>query len=309
MHSAPKRIRRRWIAALVGALMLTVFGIGSALASIPVGESRTGKMTWYDDAGYGACGTAINAAAEDLVAVSTSWWTSANPNNDDLCKGISVQVSYQGRTITVPVRDKCPSCSAEHIDLSKTAFQKLADLNVGVVSGITWKFVGSGGGSNGGSGGGTGGGTGGGGTTTLPAPTGLRATATTASSVSLAWTAVQGASSYAVYRGGTKVGTASGASYSDTGLSAATGYRYTVAAVDSAGKAGAQSAAVTATTTATGGGGGGTACPAAWSASRSYVPGDAVGYAGHKYSAIYYSTGAVPNDPGSWAVWRDSGTC
>ncbi|MCX5214303.1 hypothetical protein OG689_34430 [Kitasatospora sp. NBC_00240] len=23
----------------------------------------------------------------------------------------------------------------------------------------------------------------------------------------------------------------------------------------------------------------------------------------------YYSTGAVPNDPRSWAVWRDDGTC
>ncbi|MEV6211185.1 cysteine/serine endopeptidase inhibitor [Kitasatospora sp. NPDC051914] len=298
MHSAPKRIRRRWIAALVGALMLTVFGIGSALASIPVGESRTGKMTWYDDAGYGACGTAINAAAEDLVAVSTSWWTSANPNNDDLCKGISVEVSYNGRTITVPVKDKCPSCSAEHIDLSKTAFQKLADLNLGVVSGITWKFVGSGGGSGGG-----------GGTTTLPAPTGLQATGTTATSVSLAWTAVSGASSYSVYRGGTKVGTATGASYTDTGLTAATGYRYTVAAVDSAGKAGTQSAAVTATTATTGGGGGGTACPAPWSSTRSYVPGETVAYAGHKYTATYYSTGAAPNDPGSWAVWRDDGTC
>ncbi|MEV8092735.1 cysteine/serine endopeptidase inhibitor [Kitasatospora sp. NPDC085879] len=302
MHSVPKRIRRRWIAALIGALMLTVFGIGSALASIPVGQARTGKMTWYDDAGYGACGTAINAAAEDLVAVSTAWWTAANPNNDDLCKGVSVQVTYNGKTITVPVKDKCPSCTAEHIDLSKTAFQKLADLNLGVVSGITWKFVGSGGGTGGGGGGG-------GGTSALPAPTGLRAGATTTSSVPLTWTAVPGAASYSVYRGGTKVGTASGASYTDTGLTAGTGYRYTVAAVDSAGKAGAQSTAVTATTARTGGGGGGTACPAAWSSTRSYVPGDTVAHAGHTYTATYYSTGAVPNDPGSWAVWRDGGTC
>ncbi|GAA5019998.1 cysteine/serine endopeptidase inhibitor [Kitasatospora paranensis] len=290
MHSAPKRIRRRWIAGLVGALMVTVFGIGSALASIPVGDSRVGKMTWYDNAGYGACGTAINAAAEDLVAVSSSWWTSANPNNDDLCKGVSVEVGYNGRTITVPVKDKCPSCSAEHIDLSRTAFQKLADLNIGVVSGITWKFVGTGGG-----------------TTALPAPTGLRVTATTASSASLSWAAVPGASSYAVYRAGTKVGTTPAASYTDTGVSAGTGYRYTVAAIDSAGNAGTRSAAVTVTTV--GGGGGGTACPTAWSSGRSYVPGDTVAHAGHRYTATYYSTDAVPNDPGSWAVWRDDGTC
>ena len=70
MHSAPKRIRRRWIAGLIGALMIAVFGVGSALAAIPVGQTRTGKMTWYNDAGYGSCGTSINAATEELVAVA-----------------------------------------------------------------------------------------------------------------------------------------------------------------------------------------------------------------------------------------------
>ncbi|PBC76525.1 chitodextrinase [Streptomyces sp. TLI_235] len=292
MHAAPKRIRR-WVAALIGAVVLTVLGVGAAMAAIPIGQTRTGKMTWYDDAGYGACGTSINAAAEDLVAVSASWWTAANPNNDDLCKGISVEVSYNGRTVTVPVKDKCPTCPADHIDLSKPAFQRLADLDLGTVSGITWKFVNSGGGS--------------GGTGTLPAPTGLKATGTTGSTVSLSWNGVGGAASYAVYRGGTKVGSPSGAFFTDTGLSAATAYGYTVAAVDSAGRAGTPSAALTVTTA--GGGGGGTTCPVAWTASKSYVPGDRAAYNGHAYTATYYSTGAVPNDPGSWAVWRDDGAC
>src|SRR6478609_11749329 len=66
----------------------------------------------------------------------------------------------------------------------------------------------------------------------------------------LCWSAVGGASSYDVYRGGVKVGSASGTSYTDSGLAASTGYAYTVAAVDSAGAVGARSAAVTPTTTA-----------------------------------------------------------
>ncbi|MFE5915459.1 cysteine/serine endopeptidase inhibitor, partial [Streptomyces wedmorensis] len=140
MQRALKRIGL-WATALLGAVIFTAFGVGPAFAAIPIGETRTGKMTWYDDAGTGACGTAINAATQDLVAVSHQWWTAANPNNDDLCKGISVQVTYNGKTITVPVKDKCPSCGSEHIDLSKSAFQKLANLDLGVVSGITWKFV------------------------------------------------------------------------------------------------------------------------------------------------------------------------
>ncbi|MCX4530882.1 hypothetical protein OHA79_39475 [Streptomyces sp. NBC_00841] len=56
------------------------------------------------------------------------------------------------------------------------------------------------------------------------------------------------------------------------------------------------------------GGGGGT-CPVAWSSGTSYAPGNVVSYAGHKYTATYYSTGAVPNGPSSWAVWRDDGVC
>ncbi|MDT9682731.1 PHB depolymerase family esterase [Streptomyces sp. TRM76323] len=83
----------------------------------------------------------------------------------------------------------------------------------------------------------------------LPAPTGLAVTATTDTSVALSWRAVDGASSYAVHRGGTRVGTTTATAYTDTGLTTGTTYGYTVAAVDAAGTAGAVSAAVTATTT------------------------------------------------------------
>ena len=116
-------------------------------ATVPIGQPMTGKMTFYNDVGFGACGTQINAATENLVAVSFTWWTTANPNNDPICQGISVRVTVNGRTITVPVKDKCPSCDATHIDLSQAAFQQLAPLDQGVVNGITWQFVDSGGGN------------------------------------------------------------------------------------------------------------------------------------------------------------------
>lgn len=90
---------------------------------------------------------------------------------------------------------------------------------------------------------------GGTGTGALPAPTGLTVTGTTGTTASLAWNAVDGAASYQVFRGGTKVGTTASTGWTDTGLATGTAYRYTVAAVDSSGAAGAASAAVTATTT------------------------------------------------------------
>ncbi|GAA2041420.1 hypothetical protein GCM10009839_49840 [Catenulispora yoronensis] len=64
------------------------------------------------------------------------------------------------------------------------------------------------------------------------------------------------------------------------------------------------------TLTVSGGGGGGNcAGVSAWSASSSYVPGDKVTYNGHLYKSTWYSTGAVPTDPQSWAVWSDGGAC
>ncbi|MFD1044372.1 alpha-lytic protease prodomain-containing protein, partial [Kibdelosporangium lantanae] len=48
---------------------------------------------------------------------------------------------------------------------------------------------------------------------------------------------------------------------------------------------------------------------ATWNATTNYNPGDLVGYNGHKWTATYWSTGAAPDDPRSWAVWKDSGAC
>ncbi|MFD6420210.1 glycoside hydrolase family 6 protein [Streptomyces sp. NPDC060194] len=96
-------------------------------------------------------------------------------------------------------------------------------------------------------------------------PTGLKSTAKTSTSVTLSWTASTddtGVTGYDVYRGTTRVGSAATPTYTDTGLSAATAYSYTVRAKDAAGNVSAASAAVPVTTD-TGGGGGDTTAPTA----------------------------------------------
>ncbi|MFH9178348.1 chitinase [Streptomyces albogriseolus] len=91
---------------------------------------------------------------------------------------------------------------------------------------------------------------------TVPAtPAGLTVSGTTASSVTLAWNAVSGATGYTVYRDGTRVTAVTGTSATVTGLAASTSYSFQVAAANAAGES-AKSAAVSVRTRDNGGGGG-----------------------------------------------------
>ncbi|MFL6111053.1 MAG: GH12 family glycosyl hydrolase domain-containing protein [Catenulispora sp.] len=114
-------------------------------------------------------------------------------------------------------------------------------------------------------------GTNGGDTTPPSVPSNVAVSGVTSSSAALTWSPSSdnvGVTGYRVYRNGTQVGTASGTSFTDTGLSASTQYTYTVAAYDAAGNVSAQSNGVTARTTS--GGGGGSGCTATYSVSSQW---------------------------------------
>ena len=131
-------MRKVALAVAVGMMAIPVLSAPAA-ASIPFGQTQVGVATYYNDAGYGACGTRINAATELLVAAPAALWTTPNPNNDPLCRK-SIRVTHNGRTITVPIKDKCPSCASNKIDLSQPAFSRLADTSLGIIS-VTWEIV------------------------------------------------------------------------------------------------------------------------------------------------------------------------
>lgn len=84
---------------------------------------------------------------------------------------------------------------------------------------------------------------------TLPAPSGLAASAVGDSSVTLTWDRVPGAADYALYRDGVQVATPAGPPHTDGGLAPGTARTWTVAARDAAGTPGARSAPLTASTT------------------------------------------------------------
>jgi RHS repeat-associated protein len=91
-------------------------------------------------------------------------------------------------------------------------------------------------------------------TTAPTVPTGLSAVPAGTTKNELAWTAATdavGVQGYKIYRGGTFLVTVGSTTWSDTaGLTAATAYSYTVAALDAAGNASAQSTSANATTQA-----------------------------------------------------------
>ncbi|WP_153538391.1 glycoside hydrolase family 6 protein [Streptomyces sp. RB17] len=113
-------------------------------------------------------------------------------------------------------------------------------------------------------------------TTAPSAPSGLTVSGTTDMSVSLRWSASTdnvGVTGYDVYRAGTKVGSTTSTSFTDTGLTASTVYTYTVKAKDAAGNVSAASAAVAATTQS-GGGGTGTGAVKVQYKNNDSAPGD-----------------------------------
>ena len=92
-------------------------------------------------------------------------------------------------------------------------------------------------------------------TTAPTVPTGLSGQATSPTAVALVWTASSdagGVTGYRIHRNGTAIATSAATAYTDTGLTAATAYTYTVTAYDAAGHESAQSAPATVTTQSTG---------------------------------------------------------
>lgn len=106
-------------------------------ASIDAGDAATGEeyegeATYYDANGTGACG--FPASTDFMVAaINDEQYSKAN------C-GRCISVTGPSGTVIVRIVDKCPGCSFGDVDLSQTAFGKIAKLSDGRVD-IRWRFV------------------------------------------------------------------------------------------------------------------------------------------------------------------------
>ncbi|KAK4198844.1 RlpA-like double-psi beta-barrel-protein domain-containing protein-containing protein [Triangularia verruculosa] len=100
-----------------------------------------GEFTWYNT-GLGACGK-VNNDGQLVAALNRVLFDpqtpNGNPNNNPLC-GRKIRASYNGKTVDVTVVDRCPGCKAGDLDLSPAAFQRLAPLSAGRITG-DWSWL------------------------------------------------------------------------------------------------------------------------------------------------------------------------
>lgn len=148
------------------------------------------------------------------------------------------------------------------------------------------------------------------------APSGLRVTATTSSSVSLAWNASSdnvGVTGYNIFRGTTAAGTTTANTFNVTGLAASTTYSFTVRATDAAGNVSAASAAVSATTQTGSTPPPGGSCAPAWDAGAVYTAGMTASTGGVNYKANFWTQNQNPatnsGPAGSGQPWTTTGSC
>ncbi|KAJ6604748.1 RlpA-like double-psi beta-barrel-protein domain-containing protein-containing protein [Mycena vulgaris] len=106
---------------------------------------NTGEATYYNT-GLGACGFTDSDSTSYIAAMSVEIFDNypnydgTNPNNNPLCKK-KVKATYNGKSVTVAITDRCTGCSATDLDFSPLAFQELAELSVGRLTGMTWEWV------------------------------------------------------------------------------------------------------------------------------------------------------------------------
>ncbi|KAI1787092.1 barwin-like endoglucanase [Ganoderma leucocontextum] len=126
----------RFAAVALATLSAATAGLATSMSG--------GDATFYAP-GLGSCGQ-FNTEADFIVAVDIATIQSfpgatANPNANPMCGRQLLVTGPDGKTVTVTVADTCPGCAPGSLDLTPTAFQQLASLDVGRLHGISWTLL------------------------------------------------------------------------------------------------------------------------------------------------------------------------
>jgi len=108
------------------------------------GETFTGQATFYGT-GLGACGitnkdTDYICAVSHLLFDGFEGYTGGDPNSNPICNR-KIKATYKGKSVTVTVTDRCVGCAENDLDFAPSAFDQLANEDLGRLSGMTWQWV------------------------------------------------------------------------------------------------------------------------------------------------------------------------
>ncbi|KAM4066822.1 lytic transglycosylase [Hirsutella rhossiliensis] len=126
--------------AITSTLLTLAMTLASAVA-VPASTESTAKLTTratgeitYFNPALGACGE-TNGDGDAVAALAASLFDAERPCNRN------IRVSYEGRSMTVRVVDRCQACVGNDVDLSPSAFQQvIGDLGLGRVQ-ASWEWA------------------------------------------------------------------------------------------------------------------------------------------------------------------------
>ncbi|KAF8554687.1 hypothetical protein OG21DRAFT_1508695 [Imleria badia] len=123
------------IFTVISALFLTVLGVPTSSDNqLEARRTYAGRGTWFND-GLGACGL-TNKDSDIIVALPVDEYDRGAHCN----QWVKITNIANGKTAYGLVRDECPGCGQYGLDMSIGLFEKLGDLNTGVLS-IDWNFM------------------------------------------------------------------------------------------------------------------------------------------------------------------------
>ncbi|WP_199728782.1 expansin EXLX1 family cellulose-binding protein [Corallococcus sp. CA053C] len=108
-------------------------GDSASGGGVTLGLEQKGIATYYDAKGDGNC--SFDRGGDLMVAAM-----SPDHYDDSAACGACVDIVGPKGTVRVRIVDSCPDCEKDHLDLSREAFAKVAEMKDGRVD-ITWTPV------------------------------------------------------------------------------------------------------------------------------------------------------------------------
>lgn len=121
-------------------MMFNLLGMPFIVMAASIGQNyapaKVGEMTYYDPAtgNQVACG-GYYGPNDRIAALGAGSF-----DGRSVC-GKTASITYNGKTVTATITDRCEACKDGDIDVTPTVFQELAPISAGRVPGVSWALV------------------------------------------------------------------------------------------------------------------------------------------------------------------------